>query len=315
MRLMAKEGQDLVRFGLLNFAETYRLQDLKDIASALGLALPRTARHIDYMEALLDCKEIIGDVKKSVMELVAARLAKRSRRSKTKPVDDTGDADEAGDDENDTDKEEVLNDNPFVKSLPEEEVAFAFSEVPAGFALNEEENDEGMDAIAQAAIDDRLEQEAATPAKAATKPRIAPTSKAKPQPSARSSSSSSTLPPPLPPPVEGPLPVEGEVTDASFDVETTPGHLRSSERVVAELRMPNLAEEEAPPGCSLRCYPAARGGEGLRWQAKLPPEAEPFEGTKSKSQGFSFAESGDRAKLTCLQFLQRWHDAKLQGRL
>ena len=78
---MAKEGQDLVMFGLLNFAETYRLQDLKDIASALGLALPHHAKHIEYMEALVDCKEIIGDVKKSVMELVAARLAKRSRRS------------------------------------------------------------------------------------------------------------------------------------------------------------------------------------------------------------------------------------------
>ena len=35
-----------------------------------------------------------------------------------------------------------------IKSLPEAEVAFAFSEVPAGMALHEEEDDEALDVLA-----------------------------------------------------------------------------------------------------------------------------------------------------------------------
>ena len=340
VRLDSNVGEQMLRFCCLNFLDTLNMHDLRRLAKAVGAPLPKLPKHIDLAEALLDHVGVNGDVREKIVDAIATKLAKRSRRATTTPAGNDEDGEEGAgradprDDEcEDSEKEEVLVDNPFVRSLPEEEVAFAFNEVPAGFALDEEEGDEGLDAIAAAAAAPPMP---IPPRARKPKTSMATKSDSSTAPSASmdihpSSSSSSSNQPPLPPPAGGPL---LEVAEHPVVVEESQGDVLHDEpqgvaalpqgdvlhdepqgvagRLAADFRVPNLSEEEAPPGCNLRSF-LGRHGEGYRWQAKLPPKAPPFEGTRSKSMPFRVGESGDRERLVCLQYLRRWWATQAAG--
>ena len=49
-----------------------------------------------------------------------------------------------------------------------------------------------------------------------------------------------------------------------------------------------------------------KGTEG-EWKAKLQHRATHFEGAPSRSISFAAGGQGDKGKLACLQFMQRWH--------
>ena len=93
---------------------------------------------------------IRGDEQQMILNLARKRLAKRSRASSKKEEDDT---DGRGDDADgaDVDMQDAIAENPFAKSLPEGDLAFALNSIPAGMALDDEEDDEGLDEIAKAA--------------------------------------------------------------------------------------------------------------------------------------------------------------------
>ena len=141
VRVKSVGGESLKRFCCMHFLENFPLYVLKALANAVGLVLPRTAKHIRYAEALLDHCEIDGNAKDDVMSRVDKKLAKRSKRKSKAAASSDGAEEDAvgGEDANESAKEEVVLDNPFVRSLPEAEVAFAFSEIPAGHALDDEE--------------------------------------------------------------------------------------------------------------------------------------------------------------------------------
>ena len=206
----------------------------------------------------------------------------------------------------------LLRGTPFVKSLPDTEVAFAFSKIAAGMALGEEEDDEGLDHMAKAAVEKKKLDDVGAPPKP-KKPRqmksVASSSTSMPPsfvPGASSSSSSAPMvPPATTPPLgsEAPPPMPPPNLEPSADVQRRV--------LLAEaVRMPSLDPEEAPPGCPFGCFPGARGAENMRWIARLPPGEPAFEGTKSKSQSFPLGESGDREKMVCLQYLKRWWASK-----
>ena len=342
VRVKSVGGESLKRFCCMHFLENFPLYVLKALANAVGLVLPRTAKHIRYAEALLDHCEIDGNAKDDVMSRVDKKLAKRSKR-KSKAASSDGAEEDAvgGEDANESAKEEVVLDNPFVRSLPEAEVAFAFNEIPAGHALDDEENDEGLDEIAAAAEGAAAPKATPSPAKKASKVAssgafvggssssssgMLPPSDLPPlaAAAASSSSSSSAMPPPsdlpplaaaaaspmspsgqppLPPPIDLPQPAAAPI--APLAVQTPAAAPMAP--LAAHVRLPNLGEEDAPPGCPpVRLYPGAKGMNTFRWQAKLPPGAGPFEGTYSKSASFQQGESGDRAKLICVSYLRRW---------
>ena len=264
------------------------------------------------------------------MDLARKRLAKRSRMS-SKKEEDTG-TDGRGDDADgaDDDMQDFIADNPFAKSLPEGDLAFALSSIPAGMALDDEENDEGLDEIAKAAavLDDvgkvdvpRREAFPSTSAASSHRHRHVPPRVS----TSASGASSSGLPehlrdpphPPLAAPSEAPPPPLSSPGDALAMVVADEHVAVPDVGFVAGgdlaplLCMPNLDDAEAPGGSNLRLYPDAHGEGKLRWQAKLPPGSPPFEGTKSKSMSFPAEESGALAKFVCHSYLQRWHAAKL----
>ena len=59
-------------------------------------------------------------------------------------------------------------------------------------------------------------------------------------------------------------------------------------------------------GCTLRLYPRNDTDGKLRWQARLPKDAHPFEGQRSKEQSFGEDDKGNVARDVCLHYLQRW---------
>ena len=63
---------------------------------------------------------------------------------------------------------------------------------------------------------------------------------------------------------------------------------------------------DVPPGCTLRLYPRNDTDGKLRWQARLPKDAHPFEGQRSKEQSFGEDDKGNVARDVCLHYLQRW---------
>ncbi len=75
-------------------------------------------------------------------------------------------------------------------------------------------------------------------------------------------------------------------------------------------RVPHLEEMLAPPKCSLRKYALKRAAGLYKWEAKVPREEGPFEGTYSKSSEFSTPESESRAKTLCHQWLQRFQASR-----
>ena len=323
-KMKTQEGETMLKFCCRNLLMGFRLEDLKALAKAAELTLPKMAKHTDVAEALLANSGIDGVEKENILQTLRAKLAKRARKS-TKDrqgADGEGaaatEAQGAGEENMDSDKEELVSGNPFVRSLPEEEVAFACGEVPAGFALDEEENDEGLDAIAAEAHVVVTEASAVPPARARNlKSTTPPASFATVMVASASASSSSGLGPPAQP---APMPATSGASSSSGllpPVQPPAGDtpLADSEGappapIVPQVRMPNLLEVEAPAGCSLRLYPGAKGADSFRWIARLPEGSAPFEGTHSKSRSFKNGESGAREKLVCLQYLQRWWDSQ-----
>ena len=86
------------------------------------------------------------DAKSRMLDLLRAKITKRTRKATNKGecAEEEKDKDgDEGDADNDDDAMDVAEHNPFVKSLPESEVAFALQDIPAGMALNDEEGDQG----------------------------------------------------------------------------------------------------------------------------------------------------------------------------
>ena len=108
--------------------------------------------------------------------------------------------------------------------------------------------------------------------------------------------------PALHPPLTAPPSEAAEVVQEASQVPADDARVLLADSA----RLPSGDSFVLPPGCSCKQYPEARGAEKLRWQAKLPPGAAPFEGTKSKSQSFAFGESGDRERMVCEAYLARW---------
>ena len=310
-------GVSLLAYCCKNFLHLLVMSDLKQLVAALGLKLPRMTSYMGFVEELLKQGGLDDADRDRMLELARARLAKRSRKATKKAAepgvaededeeDGGGDGDEEGDD--------VVEGNPFVKSLPETEVAFAFSKIAAGMALGEEEDDEGLDHLAKAAVEKKkLDDVDAHPLP--KKPRqmksVASSSSSIPPSfvpgaSASSSSSSSAMVLPATTPhlgSEGQPPLPPPVSEPSADVQRRV--------LLAEaVRVPSLEPEEAPPGCPFGLFPGAAGAETMRWIARLPPGEPPFEGTRSKTQSFALGESGNREKMVCLKYLQRWWASK-----
>ena len=315
--LTSQEGETLVRCCCLNYIHLLRLQDLKPLAAALEMGLSRMTTQLAHVEAILDHVGIDGPERDRVVNLVHERIAKRSEKAKKADGDDEAEAkDDDADPVDDELREEIAEANPFMRTLPEEEVSFAFNAIPAGMALDEEECDAGLDEIAKNVAD--------APAPAPVKQKAAPAS-ASLGLSSSSSASSSWLPassssssgqPPLPPPGEDPTTLS--TSSAVVVSDEAPVQPTAEEKGVMamraySLRCPNLEDAAAPGASTLRLYPGARGSGKLRWQAKLPPGADKFEGKRSKSVTFSHPALKDKAKLECLQYLQRWEAAQVKA--
>ena len=313
--LTSQEGESLVRFCCLNYLHLLRLQDLKPLAAALGVGLSRITTQLAHVEAILDKVGIDGPERDRVVNLVHERIAKRSKKATKADGDDEAEAkDDDADPADDELREEIAEASPFLRTLPEEEVSFAVNDIPVGMALDEEECDAGLDEIAKNFAD--------APAPSPVKPKAAPAS-ASVGLSSSSSASSSWLPassssssgqPPLPPPQEVPTTVS--TSSAIVVSDEAPVQPAAEENGVMamraySMRCPNLEEAAAPDHCSLKLYPASGGNGKLRWQAKLlAPGVEKFEGKRSKTVTFGHPSLSDRAKLECLQYLQRWEAAQ-----
>ena len=316
VQLDDRGGQSMAGYCCAHYIHLLRLDDLKLMAKSLDVHVPRATNHLGYVEAILDHEGVDGDEKERVLKLVEERLARRKRRAtKSTGVEEGADVqDDDADQADDELQEDMAEANPFMRSLPEEEVAFAFNAIPAGMALDEEEGDEGLDEIAKAS--GYVRDESVSVASSTTRTTSLPTASGVTSTSVPSSSSGLTtqpqpsepsppmVPPHADPPTSDAIEMPASVDSTSIDEERL--------KLACTVRCPNLDEVVQSLGCSLRLYPASKTETKLRWQAKLPPWAGMFEGTKSKSSSFERGESGDLNKLICYNYLQRWY-AKQSG--
>ena len=318
-------GDSMVQFCCKNFLHRLLVRDLRALAAAIGVVdMPKLATHMTYVEKILAHEEIGAVHVELILGLLRSKLEKRSRKAR-KQTDDADDSkDEPIDVEDEDDQEDVVAGNPFARSLPESEVAFAMGSLPAGMALHEEEDDEGLDELAKMALDTaaastppplpaRPRASASASSSSSNGPKASSSSPSGPSASSSSSSgpsaSSSSSHGPLvsvglpvsfsPPAANQELPGIMEASVASEPDMVTRAHRLEAARV------PSLEHAVAPKRCSLALYPG-KDGNGLRWQAKIPKGEPAFEGTMSKSVSFRIDEDGLAAKLVCYTYLQRW---------
>eukprot|EP00972_Heterocapsa_arctica_P034248 5044719-Heterocapsa_arctica.AAC.1 len=241
------------------------------VCAALPLTVRKSANQLDLSIAVLNHCQVSVEVMDDMVERIKAIMAKRSRKTQSRPSQD---GDPVGQDEdNGLDAEEeahgVVEVPDVLNDLAGGEVDFVLGKVDATKAITEEETDEALDKLAEA--------EAAATGPASKRPRVANPS---------SASSSARGPEPLPPSEEDPAVDAMEVVENSG----APGSPRASGPVPRPLRIPRAEEMMSPhPRCSLRCY--RRPDAAPYWIAALPKGLF-FNGQNSTSRRFHNEAAG-----------------------
>jgi hypothetical protein len=244
-----------------------QVKTLLGICAALTLQVRRNASQLELAIAVLTCCAVSEEVMADMVARIKAIMAKRCRKTKSQPSQH-GDTAEQGQEEDERDEEEEAHGPVLVPDILNDlaagEVDFVLGKVDASKAITEEETDEALDRLSEAAA-------AAATGPAAKRPRVA-----KPP----SAASSSRDPVALPPSEEEPD------VDAMEVVENTgpPDLPEAGAPEARPLRVP-AAEDLVSPHvrCALRMY--ARPGVAPYWIASLP-QGLVFEGRRTHSRVF-----------------------------
>jgi hypothetical protein len=247
MGFALNEGVSMLAYCCQHWLHLLQSKTLQLVCAALSLTVRKSANQLELSIAVLNHCQVSVEVMDDMVQRIKAIMAKRSRKTQSRPSQ-AGDPNGQGEDNGPDAEEEahgVVEVSDVLNDLAGGEVDFVMGKADATKAITEEETDEAMDKLAEAA--------AAATGPASKRPRVANPS---------SASSSARAPAPLPPSEEDPVVDAMEVASGSRDP-------RASGPVPRPMRIPRAEDMVSPhPRCTLRSY--ARPGETPYWVANLP---------------------------------------------
>ena len=295
-----------------NFLHLLRVETLEDILDNGHIDYRRSASQLDLASKVLEYSDSSDAVKEDMLEKIRALMAKRARSRKPSGSPGSGGQEEPEGEVEEEDPDEAAEPvavPSILQQLAEGEVNFILGKGGADKALNEEEQDVGLDFLAKVA-----EKDEGTDQMLAKRRRSAP----KPEPMAHEGgqglgggpASSSSAPSPLAPPepeVLGSAAGEESEGPEPADYSGPPRH-----REPGGIRTPRADDMVPPdPRCALRKYVPADAAP--YWIAILP-RGSAYQGKKSKSRCFHTPAQEVLAKPSCYAWLVQAVRANALGR-